>query len=142
MKQNYSKTRIPGCGGAVNCMKPKWKSCPSALKGQYFDGKDRQLAVIQVEAWCDRSLYVWSWFRGRASTNNDLKVLAVSPLFVDILIGLLKFTSMQGYLIVPSGIERYKLYFLADGIYPDWPIFAKPISNPYSGKTKQYKKAQ
>lgn len=33
-------------------------------------------------------------------------------------------------------------YLLADGIYPDWPIFMKTISHPQTPKTKLYAKCQ
>ena len=129
---------FPGCIGSVDCMRQLWKNCPKALKGQYYNPKDGRIAVISVEAWCDRDLYVWHWFSGRCGTNNDITVLDASPLFNDILSGAWKpdfeWTVGEESLTIP--------YFLVDGIYPKWAIFAKPLSVPVNEKEARYTKCQ
>lgn len=41
-----------------------------------------------------------------------------------------------------AGKEYSKGYFLADGIYPDWTVFMKTISQPQTSKEKHYAKVQ
>jgi Plant transposon protein len=118
----------------IDCCKQVWKNCPKVLKGQYYNPKDSKLAVISVEAWCDRDLYVWHWFAGRCGTNNDLTVAGASPLFND----------LRGEKWCPDfkysicGEKRYIPYWLGDGIYPRWGIFAKPVKAPSSSMERHY----
>lgn len=111
-------------------------------KGTVPQSQGGKLATIVVEAWCDRTLYIWSWFAGRAGTNNDLNVLAVSPLMRKILRGEFLFQLKDSYKITADGSERRQLYFLGDGIYPNWPLFAKPIHHPMNEREKVYTKRQ
>lgn len=48
--------------GGIDCMKLKRKNCPSRLKGQYHDTHEGNISSIGSEAWCDRTLYVCTWF--------------------------------------------------------------------------------
>lgn len=41
-----------------------------------------------------------------------------------------------------NGKARTQGYLLADGIYPDWPIFVKTITNPTNPKEKLFAKMQ
>lgn len=138
----YRSAGFTGCGGAIDCMKLVWKNCPIQEKGQYHNPREGHMATIVVEAWCDRRLYVWSWFSGRAGTNNDLNVLSVSPLIQDILQGRFEFSTGVEYKIGEDGTVRKMLYLLGDGIYPDWPLFAKPIHHPANEREQLYSKRQ
>ncbi len=130
ISSTYESVGFPGCIGSVDCMKLFWKNCPFYEKGQLLNTKESsKLATVVCEAWCDHDLYCWHWFPGRAGTNNDLTVLYSSPLFQDIFNGLFNISKSDGYTIPPSTAKRIMNYFLVDGIYPDWPIFAKPIHN-------------
>ncbi len=130
ISSTYSTVGFPGCIGAVDCMKLYWKNCPLANKGQLLNTKESSnLATVVCEAWKDHDLYCWNWYPGRAGTNNDLTVLYSSPLFNDIFNGLFKVDNNDVFLIPPSTIQRTIKYFLTDGIYPDWPLFVKPIHN-------------
>lgn len=142
IESEYNDAGFEGCAGCLDCMKLKWKNCPFAEKGQYHNPKEGKLATIVVEAWCDRSLYIWSWFAGRAGTNNDLNVLAVSPLMSEILRGDFAFEVEEPYKISENGSVRKQLYFLGDGIYPNWPLFAKPIHQPTTDQEQVYTKRQ
>lgn len=139
---DYTQAGFPGCAGAIDCMKLRWKNCPIAHKGQYHNSKEGKLATIPAEAWCDRNLYIWHWFVGRTGTNNDINVLMNSPLMQDILSGHYKLTTGESYKLVDDGVTRDMLYLLADGIYPDWIIFAKPIHHPTTVQEKEYSKLQ
>lgn len=48
----------------------------------------------------------------------------------------------EGLKLSPGGPTRRHLYFLADVIYPNWPILAKPIHNPTSDVESRYTTAQ
>lgn len=41
-----------------------------------------------------------------------------------------------------NGEVRHQGYLLADGIYPEWPIFVKTIANPKNAKEKLFAKLQ
>ena len=142
VQEKYKKIGLPGCIGAVDCMKVFWKNCPTEEKGQHLNTKDGRLAAIQCEAWCDHDLYCWAWNAGRVGTNNDITVLYRSPLFVDILNGTFKLRSRRGYKVLPNGIRRALYYLLVDGIYPEWPIFLKPIQQPLNVDEKKFSKFQ
>ena len=77
----YEKVSFIGCIGCIYCCKQVWKNCSKVLKGQYYNQKDSKMAVMSVEAWCDRDLYVWHWFAGRCGADNDLTAGGDSPLF-------------------------------------------------------------
>ena len=134
----YKTVGFPGCIGAIDCMKIKWSKCPVQDKGQYLNTNDSKLATIQCEAWCDHDLYCWHWHPGRVGTNNDITVLYRSPLFRKILHGDFKMKSETSYEIGCDGDTRMMYYFLVDGIYPGWPIFAKPIHQSTSTKESNY----
>lgn len=141
IEQRYADKGFPGCIGAVDCMHLHWKNCPQAYKGQYHNPKDGKLATISCEALCDSDLYCWHWFVGRCGTNNDITVADNSPLFIDIFNGSRKMKFEEGYTI--NGVKRYwLLYVLADGIYPDWCIFAKPNHAPLNEKESYYSSRQ
>ena len=139
--RGYEESGFPGCIGCINCMHLKWKNCPKALKGLYRNPKDGRLATITCEAWCDSSLYCWHWFVGRCATNNDRTVMGYSPLLVDILNNERQMRLEDGYAL--NGIKRqWLLYFLVDGIYPDWAIFIGPMKAPTNEQEHFLKKRQ
>jgi hypothetical protein len=138
IEAKYADAGFRGCIGAVDCMEHIWKNCPKQLKGQFKNPKDEKLAVISIEAWCDRDLYCWNWFSGRAGTNNDITVASSSPLFNDILEG--EWDPCFEYVL--EGEKRQVPYFLVDGIYPRWTIFAKPYHYPTNVMETTYTKRQ
>ena len=117
-------------------MKVFWKNCPAEEKGQHLNKKDGKLAAIQCEDWFDHDLYCWPWNAVRVGTNNDLTVLYRSPLFMDVMNGTFKLKKRHGCKILRYDVRRILYYFLVDAIYPDWPIFVKPIQKPIEGDEK------
>jgi hypothetical protein len=82
-------------------------------------------------------LYFWHAFFGVPGAQNDINVLDCSPLFT----GLLEGSAPQVRYVVNDNI--YKMgYYLADGIYPEWQILMKTISEPQSEKQKLFAKRQ
>ncbi|XP_026398753.1 uncharacterized protein LOC113294577 [Papaver somniferum] len=95
----------------VVVMKCLCKNCPVALQGTYR-GKDKESSLV-LEAVASYDLWFWHIFFGMPGSNNDLNVLAHSPLFDNMLKGV---APPCNYVI--NG-HHYKMgYFLADGIYP------------------------
>jgi hypothetical protein len=69
---------------------------------------------------------------GMHGTNNDVNVLHRSPIFDPMTIG-----RMPPVNYTINGHPYNFGYYLADGIYPNWPTFAKEIRHPY-GEKKVY----
>jgi Plant transposon protein len=69
---------------------------------------------------------------------NDISVLNSSPLMNNILEE--KYPLRIEYTIANE--KRTNLFFLADGIYPRWPIFMSPYSIPRTAQEKAYNVAQ
>lgn len=125
----YEREGFPGCRGSVDCMHLRWKQCPAELKGQFKNPHAGKLATISCEGICDHDLYCWHWFCGRCGTNNDITVVNNSPFFIKLLSGNGKIKLPEGYEV--NGVPRdWLLYFLADGIYPQWSIFVGPNHAP------------
>ena len=139
--KKYEKEGFPGCIGCVDCMHLHWKNCPKALKGQYHNPKAGKLATISCEAMVDHDLYCWHWFPGRVGTNNDITVLQNSPLFIDILSGKRCMELPEGY-ILNGEHKQWLLYFLGDGIYPEWAILILPNHAPINDRELYVTKRQ
>lgn len=52
----------------------------------YYISKNRTLATIVVEGWCDDNLYVWGWSVGLADTNSDQNLVVVSALITELVV--------------------------------------------------------
>lgn len=70
-----------------------------------------------------QDLYCWNWFAVQSGTNNDLKILSISPLLLDIFDGTFKIRTDTTYNIPPYVKDMYWIYVIADRIFPNWPIF-------------------
>ena len=130
LSENSSRG-FPGMLGSLDCMHWQWKNCPYAWKGAY-QGKEGAPTII-LEAVADRRLWIWHAFFGMAGSNNDINVLDRSNLFDDILQS--KNVSVDFFV---NGNRYDRCYFLADGIYPDWPVFVKTIEHPVGRKKKLF----
>ncbi|XP_026434053.1 uncharacterized protein LOC113331575 [Papaver somniferum] len=102
---------FPGMLGSVDCMQWPWKNCTVAWQGTYR-GKDKESSFV-LEAVASYDLWFWHAFSGMPGSNNDLNVLAHSPLFDNMLKGV---APPCNYVI--NGHQYNMVYFLADGIYP------------------------
>ncbi|KAE9330746.1 hypothetical protein PF008_g15661 [Phytophthora fragariae] len=113
----------------------QWRLCPTAHAGQY-KGKEKKPTMV-LEAVADYNLRIWDCNFGSPGSLNDINILSQSPLLNDMLQGI----SPQVEFTI-SGNKHYVPYLLADGIYPEWPVFAKPLECPHGKKQKLYTRLQ
>ena len=123
---------FPGMMGSIDCMHWEWKNCPVAWKGQFTTGFKQKHPSMILEAVADYRLRIWHAYFGVAGSNNDINVLQSSPIFNDECRG-------EGPQIsfVANGTQYRRGYYLADGIYPRWPVFVKTLRQP-AGARRQY----
>jgi hypothetical protein len=97
-----------------------------------FTGHGKHPTMI-LEAVVSYDLWIWHAYFGLPGSCNDINVLHRSNLFERHLSGdtpLVSFT-VNGH--------TYNMgYYLADGIYLDWPAFVKTICNPYDVRTQHF----
>ena len=100
-----------------------------------FSDKDKKSLVL--EAICDGDTYIWYHFFGEPGSLNDINILDRSSIVGSI------FAQTFNSRVVPyaiNGTTRDYMYFLVDGIYPSWSIFAKTNPNPVTEDEKYYKR--
>jgi hypothetical protein len=78
------------------------------------------------------SFDTWIWHAniGMPGSNNDINILDRSPLMSKIMLN-----DLPQFAFQVNGTRYNLVYFLADGIYPEWPVFVKSISVE-SGSTR------
>ena len=112
---------FPGMLGSIDCMHWQWSNCPVGWQGQFTRGDIKHPTII-LEAVASYDRWIWHAFFGVAGSNNDINVLNQSPLFTDAIRGqepTVRFTVNN---------HEYNMgYYLADGIYPSWPVFMKGV---------------
>ena len=99
----------------------------------HADGGKRTLII---EAVADHSGYIWYSNFGNPGSMNDLNVLDRSSIVDGLISGELDI-STDPYDIDSNGHDHDWMYFLVDGIYPEWAIFVDTFSNkddPKRGK--------
>ena len=104
-------------------------------KSHYAGGKKS----ILLEAIADYRRYIWYANFGDAGSLNDINVLDKSSIVGAMLGGRLD-TKTEPYLI--NEVLRDWLYFLVDGIYPEWAIFVKTYSNSPEQRKRNFAKKQ
>ncbi|XP_047949059.1 uncharacterized protein LOC125194883 [Salvia hispanica] len=119
--------------GSIDCMHWEWKNCPSAWKGLYTTGFKSKHPTIVLEAVADYRLWIWHAYFGVAGSNNDINVLQSSPLFNDQELGI-----GPTVRFVANGNQHNMGYYLADGIYPMWPVFVKTIRCAAEDRKKHF----
>ncbi|KAG7367252.1 plant transposon protein [Nitzschia inconspicua] len=90
-------------------------------KGHHAGGKYTKI----LEAIADGSCYIWFVHFGAPGSCNDINVLDKSSIVGALLSGQLDLKT-EPYEI--NGTIRDWMYFLVDGIYPNWAIFVKTIA--------------
>ncbi|CAL2259733.1 unnamed protein product [Prunus armeniaca] len=130
-----SRRGFPGMLGNLDCMHWEWKNCPTAWAGQ-FTGYKRKPTVV-LEAVASYDTWIWHAFFGVVGSNNDINVLARSPLFNDVENG------VSPHIQYVVNRNEYNLgYYLADGIYPRWATLVKTISQPDTPKKRLFAQKQ
>ncbi|XP_070669089.1 uncharacterized protein [Malus domestica] len=74
---------------------------------------------------------------GSGGAQNDLNVLAQSPVFDELLQG-----NSPRCTYTINGTQYEGSYYLADGIYPRWSTFVKTVPHPHTEKEKHFAKCQ
>jgi hypothetical protein len=92
---------------------------------------------LVLEAVAASDLWIWHAFFGMPGSLNDINVFNRSPLQFALING-----TMHGVNFEVNGRPCGLPYWLADGIYPDWPIFMKTITNPDTAARRHFAKLQ
>jgi len=136
MRRNEARG-MPGCIGSIDCSHWRWRSCPTALHGQYQNRKGYRSIVMETV--CDEDTYVWHMNVGAAGSNNDVNVLKLSPLYHAIVAGLWPPRTLN---FTVNNRTRTMAYYLADGIYPRYAFFATPYPDADTHKKRVFNRLQ
>ena len=134
LMQENAKRGFPGMIGSIDCYNWKWDNCPKAWNGSYRGVKGTS---IVLEAAVSHDLWIWHAFFGMPGAMNDINVLQRS----DLLHSLIKGT-MPAVQYSINGHDYTLPYWLADGIYPNWPVFVKTIPDPQGAARKHFSMMQ
>ncbi|GAA0149055.1 hypothetical protein LIER_08325 [Lithospermum erythrorhizon] len=127
---------FPHMIGSIDYMHWEWKNCPVGWQGQ-FTGGHQGTAMVILESVASFDLWIWHAFFGFPGTLNDINVLDRSPVFDDVEQGK---TPKVNFIV---NRRHYDLtYYLADGIYPKWPIFIQSIRGPQGEREKLFVERQ
>ena len=125
---------FPGMIGSIDCMHWKWDNCPVAWQGSFRGVKGTS---IVLEAAVSYDLWFWHSFFGMPGSMNDINVLQRSPILHSFLDGTMPRLNYE-----VNGNSYDLPYWLADGIYPNWPIFMKTIPDPQGAARKKISQQQ
>ena len=125
---------FPGMLGSIDCYNWQWKNCPTADEGQHQGNKGK---TVVLEAVASYDLWIWHCFFGCPGSLNDINVVQRSPLLDAIDNG-----TMHSVTFLLNGRVYTLPYWLADGIYPNYPVFAKSIKDPVGAARSFYAKMQ
>jgi len=128
---------MPGCIGSLDCSHWEWAACPKGLAGQYQSRMKRR--TIVMETVCDENLYIWHIFIGAPGSLNDLNVLRISSLYFDVVEGV---WPPRSFSFCVNGRTRRLLYYLTDGVYPQYPFLVSPYPNPITPTEKSFNRLQ
>ncbi|XP_042005738.1 uncharacterized protein LOC121754442 [Salvia splendens] len=109
---------FPGILESIDCMHYDWKNCPTSWRGQMI-----------LEVIVDYRIWIWHAHFSVVKPNNETNMLNTSTLFTEQCKGnrpVIEFTANE---------RRHHMgYYLANGIYPRWPVILKKISCPTDPK--------
>ena len=134
MKANADRG-FPGMLGSIDCTHWQWKMCPISWQGMYQD-RNRKRSIV-AEAIAGHDMYFFQAFVGCPGSMNDLNIMGVSTMQSSYMNSCAIDQKFTIY-----GREFKGAYFLADGIYPDFPYFVKTVSVPITPQEKQFAKVQ
>ncbi|GKD44590.1 ALP1-like protein [Tanacetum coccineum] len=86
---------------------------------------------ILLEAVASQDLWIWHAFFGVAGSNNDVNVLRQSLVLNDLKVG-----KEPEVPFVANDVTYKWGYYLTEGIYPEWAVLMKSISQPGSNDVK------
>ena len=124
---------FPGCLASWDCKHFNWKNCPVRLSGQHSGHGEGNTLIL--EAISDHRKYIWYSNFGDPGSLNDINVLDRSSIVGSLLSGELGIKA-DPYTI--NGNNRDWMYFLVDGIYPNWSIFVSSYSNKNTPKKTKF----
>lgn len=129
------KRGFPGMMGSIDCTHWQWKNCPIAWQGMYQDRNHKRSIV--AEAIAGHDMYFYQAYVGLPGSLNDINIMGQS--------------TMQSNYMESGAIDmKYTVagevfqgaYFLADGIYPDFPYLMKTVAEPITREEKLFAKVQ
>jgi len=133
---DFNATRgFPGCFGSWDCKHFVWHRCPTVWAGQHKGHHEGGKKSLILESLADYKRYIWYANFGDAGSLNDINVLDKSSIVGSMLEGTFDVTCEE-YTV--NGRVRDWMYFLADGIYPDWAVFIKTYSEPHDEPSKVF----
>ncbi|PXF40329.1 hypothetical protein BWQ96_09960 [Gracilariopsis chorda] len=121
----------------MECAGWTWKNCSKALQGIMI-GKEGQPSV-RMEVICPLDLWIWSFQFALPGAMNDFNILEVSNYFTRVLFG--DFPPVSRTFTIFREVFNW-FYYLMDGIYPNWKVFAKSISSACDRRSKLYTSRQ
>jgi hypothetical protein len=126
---------FPGLFATWDCKHFNWKNCPVRHQGQNqgffrWRQKDDQIGIHLRPQEAPMTSELW-----RCSFLNDLIVLEKSSIVGAMIEGKLSLRIDPHEI---NGTVRDWMYFLIDGIYPNWAIFVKTFSCPTEVKKKKF----
>ncbi|KAM3365542.1 hypothetical protein ACQJBY_015327 [Aegilops geniculata] len=127
---------FPGMLGSIGCMHWEWKKCPVKWV-RHLTHSDHGVVNIILEAVASQDLWIWHAFFGVVGSHSDITMLNQSHLFTDVLKG-------QGpHVQFSINRRQYSMgYYLADGAYPEWPVFIKAMPLPQTEKDRLFAQYQ
>ncbi|GJS10951.1 ALP1-like protein isoform X1 [Tanacetum coccineum] len=127
-----NKHGFPGMIRSIHCTKWSWDQCPQAYRAQFSRGDSGSEPFILLEAVASQDLWIWHAFFGVACSNKDINVLRQSPVLNDLKVG-----KAPEVPFVANDVTYKWGYYLTDGIYPEWAVLMKSISQPGSNDVKR-----
>ncbi|XP_042029904.1 uncharacterized protein LOC121776805 [Salvia splendens] len=118
--------------GSIDYMHWDWRNRHVALNGQFTSGFKGKHPSMILEAIANYLFRIWHAYFGVVGSNNDINVLQSSHLFNNECRG-----EGPEVKFVANDMKYNRAYYLADDIYPRWPVFIKTIRQPV-GPKKSY----